>query len=98
MRRRCALSEAEVELLSPLDLLFFEAMTGATGKAVSVCAQHLAVGGADLGTRDETQRLLPHEKASAMGFKSAAAALRGHVLEEAELEHARTGIEYAVIS
>ena len=120
--------------MSPLDLLFFEDATDATGRApptsnlpswralgcllppplpsqlllhtlhtpgvapvcagvVARCAQHLAAAGADLSTRADTTRLQPHEEASAMGFKAAAAVLRAHVLEEAEVEHIRSLIE-----
>jgi len=78
---KACLSDENVEPLSPLDLLFFEAATAATSKPATACAQLLADAGADLLTRDDTNRLMPHEKASAMGFKAAAALLRAYVLD-----------------
>ena len=46
----------------------------------SKCAQYLCMAGADLSTRDGNG-MLPHETASAMGFKAAAAVIRARRLD-----------------
>lgn len=78
---KAVLSELNEEPLSPLDLLFFEEATAATSKVATACAKLLVDGGADVLLRDETNQLMPHEKASAMGFKAAAALLRAQVMD-----------------
>jgi ankyrin repeat protein len=67
-------------LLSPLDVLWLEEATASTALIASKCAQHLVLAGADLSTRDPNG-MRPHDKASAMGFKAAAAVMRAHLLD-----------------
>jgi ankyrin repeat protein len=70
----------QARMLSPLDVLWLEEATPQTAMVASKCAQHLVMAGVDLQERD-ADGMRPHEKASAMGFKAAAAVMRAHILD-----------------